>query len=308
MLNRFPFPLLALAAGLSLLSPVVTAAPAPVIEAASQPGAPASAVKELEARITKLERLLENRTLVEMAMQIEALQRENQQLLGQLEEQAYELENLKKRQRDLYLDIDSRLARLEAARAAAPAAGGAASAGSVAAGVAGGAALAATPSEPSPAAAAAPDVAVAAGVPVSASAESAAAPGAAEVDPQAERADYERAFNLLKEGRYDLAVAAFKTFVQTYPSGKYTDNAQYWLGEANYVQRNFKAALVEFEKVVNNFPDSPKRPDALLKMGYTYQELGDNDKARLALNSVRMNYPDTTAARLASKRLQELKP
>ena len=147
-------------------------------------------------------------------------------------------------------------------------------------------------------------MAVAAGVPVTA----APAPATAEVDPQAEHDDYEHAFNLLKEGRYDLAVAAFKTFVQKYPNGRYTDNAQYWLGEANYVQRNFKAALAEFEKVVNNFPDSPKRPDALLKMGYTYQELGDNDKARLALNSVRMNYPDTTAARLASKRLQELKP
>jgi len=60
--------------------------------------------------------------------------------------------------------------------------------------------------------------------------------------------------------------------------------------------------------VVNNYPDSPKRPDALLKMGYTYQALGDTDKARLSLNSVLLNYPDSTAARLAQKRLQELKP
>jgi len=304
--NRLRLSLLVFAA--LLPSPfAVTAAPAPVIEAASQPGAPAEVVKALEARLARVERLLENRTLVDMAMAIEALQRENQQLLSQLEEQAYELESLKKRQRDLYLDIDGRLARLEAARAAAavaaPSADTMATGGTAAVAGAAGAA----PAGLAPAAAAASDVATAAGVSVP-EPQPAAAAAVAEVDPQLEHDDYERAFNLLKEGRYDLAVAAFKTFVQTYPNGRYTDNAQYWLGEANYVQRNFKAALAEFEKVVNNFPDSPKRPDALLKMGYTYQELGDNDKARLSLNSVLMNYPDTTAARLASKRLQELKP
>lgn len=135
-----------------------------------------------------------------------------------------------------------------------------------------------------------------------ASAEATASP-----DPQLERAAYERAFNLLKDGRYDLSVTAFKTFVNTYPKGRFVDNAQYWLGEANYVQRHFKAALSEFEKVVKNHPKSPKRADALLKMGYTYQELGQNDKARASLNEVLTKYPNSTAARLAQKRLQDLK-
>ncbi len=284
-----------LAAGV-LLSPVpVFAAPAPVIEASSQPGAPAETVKALEARLARVERLLENRTLVDMALALESLQRENQQLLGQLEEQAHALESLKKRQRDLYLDVDRRLAQLEAAQAKATAGASVTSIAPVrgmTAPLAGELAVA--------------TVATTASVPSTTD----SVPGltVAEVDTQQEHDDYERAFNLLKEGRYDLAVEAFKAFVQTYPKGRYTDNAQYWLGEANYVQRNFKAALAEFEQVVNNFPDSPKRPDALLKMGYTYQALGDNDRARLSLNSVRMNYPDTTAARLASKRLQELKP
>jgi tol-pal system protein YbgF len=126
-------------------------------------------------------------------------------------------------------------------------------------------------------------------------------------DAEQERQAYERAFELLKQGRYDLAVAAFKAFVQSYPNGQYADNAQYWLGEANYVQRQFKDALKEFQAVVNNHPSSPKRPDAMLKMGYTYQELGDLDQARMTLNDVISNYPASTAARLAQKRLQDLK-
>lgn len=281
-----------------LLSPVpALAAPAPVIEASSQPGAPAETVKALEARLARVERMLENRTLVDMALALENLQRESQQLLGQLEEQAYALENLKKRQRDLYLDVDRRLAQLEAAQAKATAGASVASVApltGMAAPLGGGLTAAGG--------------ATAAAVSVPSATDPAAGVAVAEVETQQEHDDYERAFNLLKEGRYDLAVEAFKAFVQTYPKGRYTDNAQYWLGEANYVQRNFKAALAEFEQVVNNFPNSPKRPDALLKMGYTYQALGDNDRARLSLNSVRMNYPDTTAARLATKRLQEFKP
>ncbi len=284
-----------------LLSPVpVFAAPAPVIEASSQPGVPAGTVKALETRLARVERLLENRTLVDMALALESLQRESQQLLGQLEEQAYALESLKKRQRDLYLDVDRRLAQLEAAQAKV-------TAGAPLAATAPMTGLTTPPLPPESGLTAvgsvAASVAPAASVPASSTQDPVAG-----VDSHQEHDDYERAFNLLKEGRYELAVKAFKAFVQTYPKGRYTDNAQYWLGEANYVQRDFKTALIEFEQVVNNFPNSPKRPDALLKMGYTYQALGDNDKARLSLNSVRMNYPDTTAARLAGKRLQELAP
>jgi tol-pal system protein YbgF len=206
-------------------------------------------------------------------------------MLGQMEEQTHSMEQLKKRQRDLYLDIDRRLRDVESARSSlsaapiAPATGGSVFGGAV------------------------PDATMGGMPPAATSATTASSAD----DLQLERAAYERAFNLLKEGRYDLAVAAFKAFVQSYPQGRFVDNAQYWLGEANYVQRHFKRALSEFGKVVKEHPNSPKRADALLKMGYTYQELGNDDKARMSLNDVVMNYPKTTAARLAKKRLQDLK-
>lgn len=278
----------------SFVSDVAARTPAPVIEASGEAGASAPAAGKLEKRLQRLERLLENQTLVDLMTRIDSLQNEVQQLVGQMEEQNHNMEQLKKRQRDLYLDIDRRLRDMESARASMPSAP--ASGGSVFGGAA-----------PVPAMGSGASHSTSAGASPSAADSSTTSGAASDVDPQLERAAYERAFNLLKEGRYDLAVAAFKTFVQSYPQGRFTDNAQYWLGEANYVQRHFKVALNEFDKVVKNFPRSPKRADALLKMGYTYQELGQNDKARMSLNEVVMSYPNTTAARLAQKRLQDLK-
>lgn len=257
--------------------------PAPVVDAA----ATSAASQQLEARLARLERLLENQTIVDLATRLDSMQNEVQQMLGQIEEQNHTLESLQKRQRDIYLDIDQRLRKLEEARAAA------ASMSTPAANIL----------PPVPDAAMSQATVPSAAMP----ADGQTAAPAAQVDSQAERVAYEQAFNLLKEGRYDLAVAAFKTFVQTYPTGNYADNAQYWLGEANYVQRRFEDALSEFQKVVNNFPNSPKRSDALLKMGYTYQELGDQEQARLTLNNVVTQYPNSTAANLAQKRLQDLK-
>ena len=252
----------------------------------------ASSATAIEKRLSRLERLLENQTLVDLMTRMDSLQNQVQDLLGKMEEQTHNMEQLKKRQRDLYLDIDRRLQTMEKAQTSMP---GTAASGSVF-------------GTPMPGGSV-PGASVSAGAGATGMAPSTAVAGSADsqADLQQERAAYERAFNLLQDGRYDLAVAAFKSFMQSYPAGKFADNAQYWLGEANYVQRHFKVALNEFDKVVKNFPNSPKRADALLKLGYSYQELGDINKARLSLNEVVMSYPNSTAASLAQKRLQDLK-
>lgn len=278
----------------SFVSTAVARPPAPVIEASGEMSASKSS--DMEKRLARLERLLENQTLVDLVTRMDSMQGEVQQLFGEMEEQTHNMEQLKKRQRDLYLDIDRRLRQAEEARARSPVApaGGSVFGGAVPDGtVLGSTAANGQVTDPTTSS--------------SASQSDVSTGIQASVDPQQERGDYERAFNLLKEGRYDLAVAAFKTFVQNYPRGHFADNAQYWLGEANYVQRHFQVALSEFERVVKEHPASPKRADALLKMGYTYQELGQYDKARLSLNDVVMNYPNSTAASLAKKRLQDLK-
>jgi TolA-binding protein len=73
------------------------------------------------------------------------------------------------------------------------------------------------------------------------------------------------------------------------------------------VTRNYDIALSSFERLMDDYPDSPKVPDALLKIGYTHYELKQWDKARAALLQVQQDYPDTTLARLAESRLRSMK-
>lgn len=121
-----------------------------------------------------------------------------------------------------------------------------------------------------------------------------------------DRANYQAAFDLLKDGKYTEAAAAFKQFLTTFPNSGLADNAQYWLGEAHYVTKQYPEALRDFRTVVEKYPDSRKLPDALLKIGYCNYELKNWAEARSALDQVVKQYAETTAARLASQRLAKM--
>ncbi len=122
-----------------------------------------------------------------------------------------------------------------------------------------------------------------------------------------EQKDYDRAFAVLKQGQYERASKALQAFLAKYPKGALAANARYWLGESHYVVKNFREALADFRRVLKDHPDSDKAPDALLKIGYVHQELGEVDKAREALADVVKRYPNTRAARSAGERLAQLK-
>jgi tol-pal system protein YbgF len=119
-------------------------------------------------------------------------------------------------------------------------------------------------------------------------------------------AAYQAAFGLLKDSQFDQAVAAFQQFLATYPDSSLADNAQYWLGEAYYVNKSFPEALAAFQRVASKYPQSRKVPDALLKVGYCDYELKDVQAAHDTLAQVVTNYPDTPAARLAQARLEKM--
>jgi tol-pal system protein YbgF len=127
--------------------------------------------------------------------------------------------------------------------------------------------------------------------------------GALPIPQGDDRANYQAAFDLLKDGKYAEATNAFKQFIATFPDSALADNAWYWLGESYYVTRQYGEALKSFRTVVDKFPASRKMPDALLKIGYCNYELKNFAEARTALNQVVQQYADTTAARLASQRL-----
>ncbi|RLA33312.1 MAG: tol-pal system protein YbgF [Gammaproteobacteria bacterium] len=131
-------------------------------------------------------------------------------------------------------------------------------------------------------------------------------PGQLPVPGGSDRDNYQAAFELLKEQRYEPAALAFQQFLISYPDSQLADNAQYWLAESFYVTDQFENALKEFQVVINKHPRSRKVPDALLKIGYSNYELERYDAARTSLGMVQSEYPDTTAARLAEQRLKRM--
>jgi len=276
------------------LPPIVQSRPIDAGGAASGSGQGAAATAStltLEQRVAKIERLVESQTLLDMLQRLDALQQEVQQLRGMVEEQGHTMDGLTQRQRELYLDIDRRIRQVEVAVQASAGAGASPGGGATTAGTVAGAAA-------GTAAGTAAGAATAAG--------SAAAATVAS-DPLAEQAAYQQAFNVLKEGHYEESVTALGDFLKRYPNSEYASNAQYWIGEANYVMRRFPDAIKEFNKVIDKFPDSSKTPDAMLKLGYTYYEVEDWAHASEVLNKLVKRFPDTTAAQLAQNRLHRMK-
>lgn len=254
--------------------------------------------EQIQARqIEVLERKLA--AMSDLVLRVDALQREVQQLRGEIEVQNHAMDALKKRQRDLYLDVDQRINQLS--HGSAPMAG-------------------ITPpaqvpgSDPADTASPAPVTDATAGGPVVASTAgntTGAVPQqpalAAPIDTVAEERDYKQAFNLLMQRRYGEARTAFQAFLARYGAGSYADNAQYWLAEASYVTRDFDVALEAFQKVINDYPNSSKVPDALLKSSFIHYEKQQWSEARDILQRLVTLYPNSTASRLATQRLDRLR-
>ncbi len=251
---------------------------------------------------------------VDLVNQISALQSQVQSLQGQVEELKHSLEESKQRNKDKYVDLDSRIGRLEGGGAAAPA-----PAGHAAPRVdnqppdvdLGNPASSAPPSrtsvhnERSDNVGALSDADRAATEP-GGDVAPASAPAAAG-DQGSGTASYNDAFAALKDGRYAESARRFQGFIDQNPDGELTGNAYYWLGESYYVTQNYKIALQSFQTLLKRYPTSQKAPDALLKVGYSQYELKQWDQAEATLNQVVQTYPDTTVARLAQGRLRALK-
>ena len=231
---------------------------------------------ELDARITRLERA--NESLVQLAQHQEADEAEVRELHGLVEQTQHDSAALRKQQHDLYADLDGRMKTL--------AAGGAGAAGSSAAGGAGTAD---------------------AGVSAAAAATAGAAGAAGAAGPSStEQAVYGQSFDALKAGSYSTAITGFKDFLKNYPQSPLAENAQYWLGEAYYVNHDYDSAADAFRVVLKKWPDARKAPDALLKLGYTQFEQKQYGAARNSLTAVTQKYPGTDQAKLAADKLKRI--
>ena len=219
----------------------------------------------------------EGSQLSELFYQLQILQQEITTLRGTVEEQAYQIEQLKRAQSEQYRNVDQRLLALQQGAAQVPRQ----SSADQSAAAAGASAQSGATAAPA----------------VSASSD------AALTDEQRE---YNAAYALIGEKRYDEALRAFNRLIVDYPGGALTGNALYWLGELYLAQDQTERARAQFIQVLDLYPDHPKVPDTLFKLGVTYDRLGDNYRALEYLNQVRAEHPQHKAATLAAEYATEM--
>jgi tol-pal system protein YbgF len=228
--------------------------------------------KDLDERVAALERQLKSGALVDLANNVEGLKGDVAKIRGQIEVLTYELDQSQKRQRDLYVDLDARMRKLEGA--------------------------------PGPAAAdAAPATAAVAAAPSVASSGASSVGSAGATSSLTEQRAYDTALDQFKRGDFQGAITGFTALVKTYPKSALAPSAQYWIGNAHFARKDYKAAIASQRQLLLAWPDSPKVPDALLNVASAQSELGDNAAARRTLEELIGKYPQSEAAAKAKQRL-----
>lgn len=266
-------------------------------------------LNDLDARVARIERVVSNQSLVQLAQNLDSVQQETRRLRGRIDELENSNEQMKKQ---LAASASVRIIGGGAnanngAYASAGGAGAPPSAGG--AGVTGGDATNAAAGGGSAGAAGSVGAATGAGA---AAAAAGSGPGATDVPAggagasSVEQSVYSQAFSALKAGSYSIAITGFKDFLTTYPQSPLAENAQYWLGEAYYVTRSYDDAGTAFRTVLQKYPQSRKAPDAMLKLGFTQYEQKRFADSRKTLEDVTQKFPDSDAARLAAERLKRI--
>jgi tol-pal system protein YbgF len=204
--------------------------------------------KALDERLAKIDALIQDRS-IELSRFIDDLKQDLARLRGQGEMQANQIDNLDRRQKELYAELDGRLLKLQT--------------------------LAQTLEK-----------------------QVASTP-----DPALEAKAYEAALSKFNLADYPASIAAFQSFLVTYPKSQQAANAQYWIGNAYYALRDYKVAIDEQQKLVAAWPDSPKVSEALLNIASCQENLNLSKAARETLQALVKKYPGTPAAEKAKQRL-----
>ena len=249
-----------------------------VDDVSAQVGAQNQQLEQIGGRLAKIEEGLgKNQAVLDLFREIEGLKQEIARMRGQVEVLTNGVEQAQKRQQDFYVDLDTRLRRLESGSVPPPVGGVAPSAG---------------------------DVAAAAGAKPGTSSPPPPVPGATS---SAETRAYEAAQNLRRIGNYQGAIVAFQNFIKQYPKSGLASSAQYWIGDSYFNMRDFRLAIASQRLLLASYPDSNKVPDALLNIASSQAELGEMAAARKTMDELVAKHPGSDAADKARRRMANVR-
>ncbi|MEE9344836.1 MAG: tol-pal system protein YbgF [Methylococcales bacterium] len=232
-------------------------------------------------RLTRLEQRLSSKAYMDMWQLLDQLRNEMRNLRGEIEQQSFELQKAQQQQKKMNLDLEQRLQQVEKS--------------AVAPSIINQNRLETSDQQ-----------LVGDSVDLSQADQSLDPNDTSMVDPQTISADYDKALQSLREGQYEEAAQQFKQIITLYPNSELADNAQYWLAETKYINRDFDTATAMFQRVVSQYPNSSKVPDALLKIAFIKLELNQINEGKKQLTALIERYPQSSAAKLAQQRLDNI--
>lgn len=237
-------------------------------------------IQQLEARLLKQEASgqensnKQTKAILDLQGQIEAVNIELRKLRGQNEEVAHGLQDAEKREKDFYVDLDTRLRRFESTENA-------------------------------------PMKMPVASSPVSSSVtpsmQTASSASFDASDLAQENRSVEAAYALLKDGNHAYAVKAFQDFLKKYPESVHVPSANYWLANAQFELGAYKAALATYRQLLNNYPAMPKAADAMLNVANCHLKLKQPASAKKTLRQLIDQHPGSSTAAKAKKLLASIK-
>jgi tol-pal system protein YbgF len=118
---------------------------------------------------------------------------------------------------------------------------------------------------------------------------------------------YNLARRAFDEGKLETSRQGFEELLKNYPKSSHADNAQFWIGEIYYREKWFEKAILEYQKVIENYPKGNKVPASRLKQGFAFIKLGDNANARIILQELMKKHPHSNEAKIAGKKLKKIK-
>ncbi len=117
---------------------------------------------------------------------------------------------------------------------------------------------------------------------------------------------YDEAYQAFKDKKYKESRRQFEAFIKDYPKNNLTDNAQFWIGETYYAEKDYEGAILAYETLLKKYPGSAKISAAMLKQGLAFTDIGDAKTGTIILKRLVGRFPDSKEAAAARKKIAEM--